>query len=147
MISNQIKKIFGALTPILFCGGGFNLYEIQVSAAFEAAHFINGYDGKCARLHGHNWTVEAVVRGDKLDELGMLIDFKILKAELKKVLDDFDHRFLNELETFSEENPTAENLARKIFQRFSSAKIFNDSTKLYAVKVQETPNSCVTYHE
>jgi len=123
------------------------LYEITVCAAFEAAHFINGYDGKCARLHGHNWRVEAIVRGTELDTLGMLIDFKILKAELNKILDEFDHRFLNELDTFKEENPTAENLARKIFERLSLSEIFNGSTKLHAVKVHESPNSCVTYYE
>ena len=123
------------------------MFEIEVNAAFEAAHFIDGYAGKCSRLHGHNWTVSAIVRGEKLDKLGMLVDFKILKAELNKVLDDFDHRFLNELETFAQENPTAENLARKIYRRLASAEIFGDSIKLYAVKVHESPNSCVTYHE
>lgn len=123
------------------------MYEIEVRAAFEAAHFIDGYAGKCARLHGHNWEVVAVVRGEELDKLGMLIDFKILKAELKKILDDFDHRFLNELDTFAEKNPTAENLAKKIFQRLTVSKIFSNSTKLYAVKVCESPNSCVTYYE
>lgn len=123
------------------------MYEIEVRAAFEAAHFIDGYAGKCARLHGHNWEVVVVVRGEELDKLGMLIDFKILKAELKKILDDFDHRFLNELDTFAEKNPTAENLAKKIFQRLTVSKIFSNSTKLYAVKVCESPNSCVTYYE
>ena len=123
------------------------MFEIEVSAAFEAAHFIEGYAGKCARLHGHNWTVEAIIRGEELDKLGMLVDFKILKAELKKILDDFDHRFLNELETFAQDNPTAENIARKIYQRLASAEIFSGSTKLYAVKVHESPNSCVTYYE
>ena len=123
------------------------MYEIEVRSAFEAAHFIKDYDGKCARLHGHNWEVVAVVRGHELDKLGMLIDFRILKTELKKVLDEFDHRFLNELETFSKENPTAENLAKKIFKKLSASEIFSGSTKLYAIKVQETPNSCVTYYE
>lgn len=123
------------------------MYEIEVSAAFEAAHFIDGYEGKCARLHGHNWEVVAVVHGEQLDKLGMLIDFKILKAELKKVLDEFDHRYLNELATFAKENPTAENLARKIFKRLATSDVFNGSTKLYAVRVHETPGSCVTYHE
>jgi len=123
------------------------LYELTVRSAFEAAHFIGGYNGKCSRLHGHNWTVEAVVRGEELDALGMLIDFKILKAELNKILEDFDHRFLNELETFAEENPTAENLARKIFRQLVVNEIFSGSTKLYAVKVFESPNSCVMYYE
>ncbi len=123
------------------------MYEIEVKTAFEAAHFIRGYAGKCARLHGHNWEVIAIVRGEKLDELGMLIDFKILKAELKKVLDGFDHRFLNELEPFTTENPTAENLAKKIFKRLATAEIFNGTTKLYGIKVCESPNSSVIYYE
>ena len=123
------------------------MYELTVRSAFEAAHFIDGYNGKCSRLHGHNWTIEAVIRGENLDKLGMLIDFKILKAELNKVLDELDHRFLNELESFVEENPTAENLARKIFRQLAANEIFSGSTKLYAVKVFESPNSCVSYYE
>jgi len=123
------------------------LYELTVRSAFEAAHFIDGYAGKCSRLHGHNWIIEAVVRGEELDNLGMLIDFKILKAELNKVLEEFDHRFLNELKVFAEENPTAENLARKIYNKLAGAEIFSGATKLYAVKVFESPNSCVTYYE
>ena len=124
-----------------------NLYEIEVRAAFEAAHYIKGYAGKCARLHGHNWEVIAIVHGSELDELGMLIDFKVLKEELKKVLNEFDHRFLNELESFAKENPTAENLARKIFKRLAVAEIFNGATKLHAIKVCESPNSSVSYYE
>ena len=123
------------------------MYELTVRSAFEAAHFIKGYNGKCSRLHGHNWSVEVVIRGEKLDNLGMLIDFKILKAELNKVLDELDHRFLNELEIFAEENPTAENIARKIYKKLAASEIFSGATKLYAVKVFESPNSCVIYYE
>ena len=123
------------------------MFELTVKAEFEAAHQINGYNGKCQRLHGHNWSVEAIVEGYALDELGMLIDFKVLKAELNKVLDELDHRYLNELSIFSEgTNPTAENLARYIFERLSSSEIFKESTaQLKAIKVYESPRSCVTY--
>lgn len=121
------------------------MYEIEVKAAFEAAHFIEGYAGKCARLHGHNWEVTAVVTGEQLDALGMLIDFRVLKSELKRVLDEFDHRFLNELATFAQMNPTAENLARVIYERLAQA--LAGRAKLAAVRVSETPNTQVTYHE
>jgi len=121
------------------------LYELTVEAEFEAAHRIENYPGKCARLHGHNWTVEAIVRGDRLNELGILIDFKVLKSELNQVLDVFDHRYLNELSEFAEKNPTAENLAKIIFEELATAEIFNDEIKLAAVKVHESPKSCVTY--
>lgn len=121
------------------------MYELTVKSEFEAAHRIENYPGKCARLHGHNWVVEAIVRGNELNELGILVDFKVLKSELNKVLAELDHRYLNELEIFEKKNPTAENLAKKIFDKLSVAGIFCDSTKLSAVKVYESPKSCVTY--
>ena len=123
------------------------MFELTVKAEFEAAHQINGYNGKCQRLHGHNWSVEAIVEGRVLDELGMLIDFKVLKAELNKVLDELDHRYLNELPIFSKKiNPTAENIAQYVFETLSASEIFTDSTAhLKAIRVYESPRSCVTY--
>lgn len=123
------------------------MYELTVKAEFEAAHFIKNYPGKCARLHGHNWIVEAVAKGTELNELGILIDFKILKAELNRVLDEFDHQYLNELEVFAEKNPTAENLAKIIFEKLSKSEIFSGKNKLAAIKVYETPKSCVIYSQ
>ncbi len=122
------------------------MYELNVKAEFEAAHQIDGYKGKCQRLHGHNWTVEAIVCGSELDELGMLIDFKILKAELNAVLEKLDHRYLNELPTFKLKNPTAENLAKYIFGELEESEVFSKSkAHLKAIKVHESPRSCVTY--
>ena len=122
------------------------MFELTVKAEFEAAHHINGYQGKCQRLHGHNWSVEAVVEGYALDELGMLIDFKVLKAELNNVLDELDHRYLNELPIFSTKNPTAENLAKYVFEQLSTSEIFvNSAASLKAIRVYESPRSCVTY--
>ena len=122
------------------------MYELTVHGEFESAHRIVGYEGKCRRLHGHNWTVEAVVKGRELDRLGMLIDFKILKAALSAVLDEFDHQYLNELPAFATMNPTAENLARVIFERMSASAVFEGSSaRMAAIKIFETPRSCVTY--
>ena len=121
------------------------MYELTVKSEFEAAHRIENYPGKCVRLHGHNWIVEAIVQGEKLNELGILVDFKVLKGELNKVLDELDHQYLNELEIFANQNPTAEIIAKEIFDRLATAEIFNDTTKLKAVKVYESPKSCVMY--
>ncbi|MBR5913951.1 MAG: 6-carboxytetrahydropterin synthase QueD [Selenomonadaceae bacterium] len=121
------------------------MYELTVKSEFEAAHRIENYPGKCARLHGHNWIVEAIVQGDTLNELGILIDFKTLKDELNKVLDEFDHQYLNELEIFAKKNPTAELIAKEIFDKLSTAEIFSGTTKLKGIRVYETPKSCVTY--
>ena len=121
------------------------MYELTVKAEFEAAHQIKNYPGKCARLHGHNWVVEAIACGRELDSLGMLIDFKILKEKLNDVLNELDHRYLNELENFSAQNPTAENLARNIYEKLSATEIFDERVKLQAIKVFESPKSCVRY--
>ena len=121
------------------------MFELKVKSEFEAAHYIKNYPGKCARLHGHNWIVEAVVQGENLNELGILVDFKILKDELKKVLDEFDHQYLNELELFANQNPTAEIIAKEIFDKLSTAEIFNSAANLKAVTVYESPKSSVTY--
>lgn len=122
------------------------MYTLKVEGAFEAAHKIKEYPGKCARLHGHNWVVEAVVKGRELDELGMLVDFKIIKKALNETLERFDHRYLNELEPFaSGVNPTAENLARIIFEELAPHACFVRDSILAAVTVFESPKSSVTY--
>lgn len=122
------------------------MYTLKVEGAFEAAHRVVNYPGKCDRLHGHNWKVEALVSGTELDELGMLVDFKAIKNALKGVLDRFDHRFLNELEPFSTGvNPTAENLARIIFEELEGSAAFVRDSHLSAITVYETPTSSVTY--
>ena len=122
------------------------MYTLKAEGAFEAAHKIKDYPGKCARLHGHNWVVEAVVKGEELDELGMLTDFKTVKKALNETLERFDHRYLNELEPFaSGVNPTAENLARIIFEELASHACFVRGAALAAVTVFESPKSSVTY--
>ncbi len=122
------------------------MYTLKVEGAFEAAHRVVNYPGKCDRLHGHNWKVEALVAGTELDELGMLVDFKAIKGALKAALDRFDHRFLNELEPFSTGvNPTAENLARIIFEELEKSPVFVRDSHLAAITVYEMPTSSVTY--
>ena len=121
------------------------MYELTVKSAFEAAHFIDGYAGKCSRLHGHNWTTEVEITGDTLDELGMLADFRLVKQKLTAVLDKLDHRYLNELTTFAAQNPTAENLAKFIFDELSAENFLREGVKIAAVSVWESPKSCITY--
>lgn len=122
------------------------MYTLKVEGAFEAAHQLPDYPGKCARLHGHNWVVEAVVKGRELDKLGMLVDFKTVKKALNNVLDCYDHRFLNELVPFNTGvNPTAENLARIIFTELEDNEVFTAEVQLAAVTVFESPKSSVTY--
>ena len=90
-------------------------YELVLRVEFAAAHRLRGYDGNCERLHGHNWKVDVVLRGERLDGLGMVVDFRDAKRLIQEVLEEFDHRNLNELPRFETTNPTTENIARAIF--------------------------------
>lgn len=120
------------------------MFELTIQAEFEAAHNLANYPGKCHRLHGHNWKIEVTVRGTKLDELGMIIDFTVLKAEVKKVVDQLDHYYLNELDIFKTMNPTAENIARYIYEALT-VPLAERKVDIYQVKVWESPRSAVAY--
>jgi len=120
------------------------MFELTIMAEFEAAHNLCNYQGKCNRLHGHNWKVEVTVQGQKLDEIGMVIDFTVLKAEVKKIIDRLDHYYLNELAAFQQQNPTAEHIAKYIYDELVDSLVKHDVT-LYQVKVWESARSAVAY--
>lgn len=122
------------------------MFEIRVSAEFEAAHRVAGYDGKCDRLHGHSWIVEASVTGKKLDNLGMLVDFKVVKGRLRDLLETLDHQYLNELPAFADgHNPTAEHIAQYVYEEMAKAEFFDDNVKLKYIQVWESPKSSAIY--
>ena len=122
------------------------MFEIKVSAEFEAAHRIAGYPGKCDRLHGHSWTVQARIVGSELDELGMLVYFKKIKGALRELLETLDHQFLNELAPFSAGlNPTAENIARYIYDSLAECPALQGKARLKCIEVWESPKSSVVY--
>ena len=74
------------------------MYEIDIERDFSAAHYLRGYNGDCSCLHGHNWVIQVVAKAEKLDEIGIAIDFKRLKSELEVLLDGLDHKNLNDLD-------------------------------------------------
>ncbi len=93
---------------------GKKMFEVRVEDDFAAAHFLRDYHGKCENLHGHNYKVFVHVQGRKLDSGGMLLDFSVLKAALKKALAGLDHTNLNDIEEF-DQNPSAERIAVYIY--------------------------------
>lgn len=90
------------------------MYELSLQTDFAAAHRLREYQGKCENLHGHNYHVELVLGGRRLNETGMLMDFKEAKSIAGEVVDRLDHEYLNETEPFDEINPTTEQIARHI---------------------------------
>jgi 6-pyruvoyltetrahydropterin/6-carboxytetrahydropterin synthase len=121
-------------------------YTLKIVTDFAAAHALRDYPGDCHRLHGHNWKVEVEVTADRLDELGMVIDFKAIKAAAREVTDELDHRFLNEVAPFDRLNPTAENMAAYLFGRLADA-LNDDRVAVEAVTLWETERACVRYTE
>lgn len=111
------------------------MYTLIVRARFEAAHDIPGHKGKCARLHGHSYRIEAEFTGRELNEIGMLKDFKDLKEALNEFLPD--HSYLNEVISGP---TTAENISRWIFEQLNER-----SLPVSAVTVWETENNGCRY--
>ena len=120
------------------------MYTNIIKQTFSAAHKIDGHPGKCAYLHGHNWTVEMAVSSLKLNELGIAIDFSTMKALAKPVIEELDHCYLNELPYFQTCFPTAENVARYIYEVLE--KSFDDrGVVLDEVIIWETDGCGVKY--
>lgn len=121
------------------------MYDLTIIAEFEAAHQLPDYPGKCSRLHGHNWKIEVTVTGRELNQLGMVMDFKDLKSEVGQVIDTLDHYYLNDLPAFKEVNPTAENIAKYIYDALAEKPVFQNNIKVRCVEVWESPRSAVKY--
>jgi len=101
-----------------------------------------GYEGKCSKLHGHTWKVEVFVTGERLNEIGFLIDYKVIKDGLNEIIEKLYYSILNNFEEIG--NPTCENIARYIFERLESNL---QGVKLEKVRVWESPESYAEYFE
>jgi 6-pyruvoyltetrahydropterin/6-carboxytetrahydropterin synthase len=120
------------------------MYYLSVSDTFSAAHRLCGYQGACSNLHGHNWKVRVGLKTAKLDEIGMAMDFGIIKAILSKILDELDHAYLNEVQSLHGINPTSENLARHIYERMETELALQPAT-MFEVEICESDRSSVVY--
>ena len=118
------------------------MYYMTVSAHFSAAHSLRDYDGPCKNLHGHNYKLEVKLKGAELDDLGMLIDYKIVKETLSKVLSVLDHGYLNDIAPFDFVNPTSENIAKYLY-----TELKKEIPLVYEVVVFESDGQGVSYCE
>jgi 6-pyruvoyltetrahydropterin/6-carboxytetrahydropterin synthase len=122
------------------------MFEVSSEAHFSAAHHLINYDGPCENVHGHNWRVRVIVFCSELNELGIGIDFKILKSSLAEVIKDLDHSDLNIIFDPLKLNPSSENIARYIFNKMG---IFVNSEfcRVARIEVSETPGNTAAYFE
>ena len=139
------------------------MYSLKTTAAFDSAHFLAGYNGKCANIHGHRWVIEVAAAQEKLvengEKRGMVIDFCDLKKAVRAIADSFDHALIIEkgslksktLEALDDEDfrvievpfrPTAENFARYFYHQ-----LLSDGLPVSSVTVYETPDNCAAYEE
>ena len=125
------------------------MYEVSVEDSFSAGHALRGYRGKCENPHGHNYKVRVTLAGESLDPIGLLYDFKDLKAMINQVIDRLDHQFLNDLEEFRQQNPSAENMAKYFYQEISRRlhAATDGRVRITQVKLWETDTTTATYFE
>ncbi len=110
------------------------MYELRKTVEISAAHSLQlPYESKCTRLHGHNWIITVCLRGEQLNESGMLMDFSEIKRRVKEPL---DHRNLNEVLPF---NPTAENIAKWVCEQLQPL--------CYRVEVMESRDNFAIYEK
>ena len=118
------------------------MFEVRVETSFSSAHHLLNYKGKCENQHGHNWIVEVSVKGDTLNESNILVDFKVLKQEVREIVEYLDHKDINELPEFKGVSPSSEMLAKYVYGKVKEK--FGGVSK---VSVYETPTSKATYWE
>ncbi len=118
------------------------MFTVRIEDGFSAAHFLTRYHGKCERLHGHNYKVFVTAAGSELDDGGMLLDFGVMKAALRRVTGELDHTSLNDHAAFSDGCPSAERIALFIYEKMKTAL---PEANLTLVEVFETDRNRATY--
>ncbi|MFY9531790.1 MAG: 6-carboxytetrahydropterin synthase QueD [Candidatus Acidiferrales bacterium] len=122
------------------------MYEVSVDETFAAGHALRGYKGKCENVHGHNYKVRVALAGPELDSVGLLYDFVHLKQIIQEVIRSLDHRFLNDFPPFDSMNPSAENIARYIYDEASKQmRRMPNGASIASITVWETDTTSATY--
>ena len=122
------------------------MFKINVERHFDAAHYLRGYQGKCENLHGHRYKVVATVVAGGIGDNGIAYDFTELKKNLGEIVKRFDHTCLNDIAPFSQSNPSAEIIARTIFEELKQKlACLSGGTNLDSVSVWESPDAWVEY--
>lgn len=120
------------------------MYELKVTTHFAAAHQLKLVALKCENLHGHNWKVEVYLTGKELNDAGVLMDFGEIKTAVNGIMNDLDHKYLNELDFFKTKNPSSENIANYIAHALQE-KITSPGVTVSKVTAWESEDACATY--
>jgi len=121
------------------------MFEVTIEETFAAGHALRNYRGKCENVHGHNYRAEVTLRGAELDAIGLLVDFVELKRVVHAVLDRMDHQWLNDFPPFDALNPSAENMAKYIYDEVSAALTAKEGVRVAWVRLWETDTASAAY--
>src|SRR5215207_9088830 len=117
------------------------MYEVGIVGHFDASHALRGDFGPASHAHSHTYRVEVTARGERLQPDGTLFDITRLQAELQRVLTSLERQNLNDVADLAEPNPTAEVVARFIFDQIQPSVT---GYALY-VRVWESPEAFAAY--
>jgi 6-pyruvoyltetrahydropterin/6-carboxytetrahydropterin synthase len=123
------------------------MFEVTIEETFAAGHALRNYRGKCENVHGHNYRCQVTLEGDQLDSIGLLVDFVEMKRVVHAVLDRMDHQWLNDFSPFDVLNPSAENMAKYIYDEIKAGLGVREGVRVGAVKLWETDTASATYRE
>ena len=119
------------------------MFELKILTHFAAAHQLRMVAKQCESLHGHNWKVEVCVAGEDLNDAGVLIDFGELKSYVSEIIQELDHKFLNELPYF-DGAPSSEKIAVHIAEHLEK-KIKPQNLRVTRITTWESDNAAATY--
>lgn len=123
------------------------MFLVNVESHYDSAHYLRNYQGKCERLHGHHYVVEAALMSETLGPAGIAFDFVDAKGHLRELTEQLDHQNLNELPPFRENDPSAENQAKYIYDELKRRLPPEMAEGLVYVRVWETPTQWAQYSE
>ena len=121
------------------------MFEVTIEETFSSGHALRNYRGKCENVHGHNYRCQVTIEGAELDNIGLLVDFVELKKVVHVVLDRMDHQWLNDFPPFDVLNPSAENMAKYIYDEVCEGLKTRTGVRVGTIRLWETDTSSATY--
>lgn len=122
------------------------MFDVTVRTAFEATHALRDDRGEGEPLHAHRWRCEVTIAATSLDRAGCAIDFHEVDAILARAIEPFAGRSLCACSLFSEESPSAENIARALFFALAE-ELKTPSRRVSRVTVWEDDDHRASYYE
>jgi 6-pyruvoyltetrahydropterin/6-carboxytetrahydropterin synthase len=121
------------------------MFSISVERHFRASHQLTLPDGSKEPVHDHDWVVTADLSSEKLNNMGVVMDFRALKAMIDKTVAGFNNKALDSIGYFQRNNPSAENVAKYIYEKLLSE--LPEGVKLQNVRIVEEPGCSAMFRE